>query len=515
MRASLGLIVFAVLSGGIGCLDFLESKSEDQFVADSGGDDTNTTIEDAELIDTRAANDIAAEAPPPLPDAVVPEAAPPAIVTLSGPEGTKIEAPAGAVPAGTTLSISIATTGYPAIPVSFAPAGKVFAFLPHGTKFLKPVTISVPFTATTSPVSLWTASPGGSWSVVPGAFASGPLMKATVSGFSYFAAGTSPPGGWKEVTGAIPSSSAVRGFAFLGGAIYAAHVSGVYRSLDNGESWTSVSTGLPTAKDVNAIVAHGTQLVAATAQGIYRCTPPTMTWTASSTGLPLSTFDSKPVSVRSLLSVAGGGLFVGVDHASAYYAGERVYYSTDNGATWGARAGGFAKREWAGSWPISFVAKGTVVWAGTFEAGLYWTSDGGFTWTAAGLAWNERVRGLANAGGTIFAGTTWAGLLKSATGAGSWTRIDDKVLTDAVAFWEIAALAADGTRLYADVAYKSVHYADDYGVTWKTWYGGLPRAGSGTPPQFVTIATDGKILIGSATTTWTTPFAHVYKTAVP
>ena len=109
-------------------------------------------------------------------------------VTLS--DGTKLEIPAGALPAGVT-TISITSARDPA-PAEYAAASPLYIFGPEGAVFSAPVTISFPFTArasTTDLTVLWSRSNGPGYdmlttSLAPTADATKFIASALVHHFS-------------------------------------------------------------------------------------------------------------------------------------------------------------------------------------------------------------------------------------------------------------------------------------------------------------------------------------------
>jgi hypothetical protein len=65
-----------------------------------------------------------------------------------GPEGASVRIPAGALTKDESISIRVAEPGqYPPLPGKYATLGKVFAFEPHGLKFLSPAILTLPVVA--------------------------------------------------------------------------------------------------------------------------------------------------------------------------------------------------------------------------------------------------------------------------------------------------------------------------------------------------------------------------------
>jgi hypothetical protein len=115
----------------------------------------------------------------------------PAGGTVVHDSGAGVEIPAGALAATTEIVVSTTTTGMPAIPSGLEANGSAFAMLPHGTAFMTPATVSIPFTAALVPDGatprLFKAEPGGSFAEIPATVSGGKLV-AQVTGFSFFQA---------------------------------------------------------------------------------------------------------------------------------------------------------------------------------------------------------------------------------------------------------------------------------------------------------------------------------------
>ncbi|MDP1825702.1 MAG: hypothetical protein Q8L48_20745 [Archangium sp.] len=110
--------------------------------------------------------------------------------TVSGPSGSRLDVPAGALKTPAELALTTATTGFPTLPS--AAGATVFALTPHGQTFEVPVTVTFP--AAAGQTRLLTAQPGGQWAPVAGARRVGDSLVAEVSHFSFFvtAASTRP-----------------------------------------------------------------------------------------------------------------------------------------------------------------------------------------------------------------------------------------------------------------------------------------------------------------------------------
>jgi uncharacterized delta-60 repeat protein len=142
------------------------------------------------------------EAPPapnaPAPNPPVPPPPPPpgtligaAGGTVTGPSGTKVVVPAGALNADVRILIEQTAVGAPALPGSFTVAGQTFAITPHGTVFTQPVTVTLPFDPALVPAGrtpeLYKTNAQNQWERVSNAVFGASTVTATTTSFSYWA----------------------------------------------------------------------------------------------------------------------------------------------------------------------------------------------------------------------------------------------------------------------------------------------------------------------------------------
>jgi uncharacterized delta-60 repeat protein len=115
--------------------------------------------------------------------------------TVSSPNGAQVLVPPGALAQATLIEVTPSSVGAPGLPAGVTAYGPIYAFTPHGTTFLTPVTITVPFDpalvpAGTIPVLYKTNATQTAFEVVPGSTVSGNFITAQVTGFSYAAPGS-------------------------------------------------------------------------------------------------------------------------------------------------------------------------------------------------------------------------------------------------------------------------------------------------------------------------------------
>jgi hypothetical protein len=110
---------------------------------------------------------------------------------VPGPDSVELRIPAGALTADTAFEIAVAEPGqYPPLSGQTV-SGKVYAFLPHGQKFLTPAIVALPnVSGSTSGVSALHADPNGAWTTVS-ATVSASDVEITVPSLSFYAVGSS------------------------------------------------------------------------------------------------------------------------------------------------------------------------------------------------------------------------------------------------------------------------------------------------------------------------------------
>lgn len=107
-------------------------------------------------------------------------------------DGTKIEVPAGALPEGVE-EISV-TSSPEAAPAEYKTVSPVFVFGPDGTVFLKPLKVTLPFTAppgtdTTKLTVLWSRPSGPGFDMVPTQFSASSTGYSAAAEVTHFSQG--------------------------------------------------------------------------------------------------------------------------------------------------------------------------------------------------------------------------------------------------------------------------------------------------------------------------------------
>jgi uncharacterized delta-60 repeat protein len=118
--------------------------------------------------------------------------------TVTGPAGSGVVIPAGALDRNVAMTVTQTSSGAPALPGDVIAVGPMFAFEPHGTTFTSAATLTIPFDPAQVPVggtvTLYKTTSGqASWETVPGITVGAGSISAPVASFSYLVAGVPRP----------------------------------------------------------------------------------------------------------------------------------------------------------------------------------------------------------------------------------------------------------------------------------------------------------------------------------
>jgi uncharacterized delta-60 repeat protein len=115
--------------------------------------------------------------------------------TVTGPNGSSVQIPAGALATSTAINVAQGSAGMPPLPAGFTAIGQMFLFTPHGTTFAVPVTVTLPFDPATVPAGrtpvLLKTNGQNQWVQVPNATFGASSVTGQITSFS-------------GLTGAIP-----------------------------------------------------------------------------------------------------------------------------------------------------------------------------------------------------------------------------------------------------------------------------------------------------------------------
>ena len=244
------------------------------------------------------------------------------------------------------------------------------------------------------------------------------------------------------------------------GTVYAGTESrGVFKSSDGGSRWHRARTGLPTAFEDQYATVNGIAVDPDEPQVVYAGT---------SHGVAVSTDGGSNWSRQTSTSLSEVSSFV-TGEAGTVLAGSLdrgVLRSTDRGAHWApANAGLTAVSVMA---IASDPSQPATVYLGTYESGLFRTTNAGRTWSAVDGVAPRNVRALAfdpRNHQTIYVGAVGARVLKSVDGGATWVGAG-RGLGDAEG---VEALAIDPRRpstLYAATD-EGVYRTVNRGTSWR------------------------------------------------
>lgn len=273
---------------------------------------------------------------------------------------------------------------------------------------------------------------------------------------------------------------------------------GIYKSTDEGISWNKLflndfswpidyfGLGINDSDDL---------FVGTNGAGIYRSTDLGLTWSAinqgftSSEGWVFAFDDIEHIYVGDgdhwgLFKSTNNGdswrflrkfgtLSIAIDSLNTVYVGtwDTLYKSTDDGVTWNALNNGLP------SVPIGsiLIKNDNEIFIGTgylfYGNGVYYSSDGGYSWSQRGLL-NEVVYSLAmHPSGIIFAGTMQNGVYRSKDNGQNWEQLNNGLINKNIYRLK---MASSNILFASSESDGGIYKSTDLGDTWQNV--GLPIA---------------------------------------
>ncbi|TAK54516.1 MAG: T9SS type A sorting domain-containing protein, partial [Bacteroidetes bacterium] len=219
-------------------------------------------------------------------------------------------------------------------------------------------------------------------------------------------------------------------------AIYAGTMgNSIFSSSFIGTGWRQTPLGT-TGSEITSFTGIDTFLFAGTDEGLYRTSNRGLTWT----NITSSTFGG---TAHSVAVNSGKEVFVGTNFG--------LYYSTDYGDSW--QAAGLASQQ------VFHVAidPSDKIAVSTGDSGIFVSQDNGASWDYAGLAGEDIISMAVNYAGEIFAGG-YGGVSRSTDNGLSWIqRTFDNTY--------VLALATRGRQVFAGT-YNGVFTSTNNGDTW-------------------------------------------------
>ena len=282
---------------------------------------------------------------------------------------------------------------------------------------------------------------------------------------------------WQTVN--FPYSGPIYCFTKSGNSIFAGTRSGIFNSVNNGNSW--VSSGLK-GTEIFSLMVHDNKIFAGSYNALFISEDNGVTWTNCA---------PEPFDSYYTLACSGNYIFAGTQNG--------MYISSDNGINW-------TSNQSIGDTINSLAVSGSYIFAGS-ENGLYYSLDNGISFIPTGL--NVEVNTIACNGMKVFAGSYSSGIFLSEDNGLSWSQINSgpssiysiiiigtKVLaanydglfisSDNGSNWTtvnidytnhiIISLAVIGTEIFAGTWSGSLFISADNGLSWALAYPGLINA---------------------------------------
>ncbi len=327
---------------------------------------------------------------------------------------------------------------------------------------------------------------------------------------------------WTSANSGMPSNVGVNALVVKNDTIVAGTSMGVFISPDSAASWIWTSVGLSNTTVLSLAVSPDNKNLFALVndESVNMSTDGAASW---STVFALANFYGPIYWIGrfgSMVLAGGGGAIAGskdngvtwswrdsantmfstcaaMDTGSRYlYAGARapqgIFRSTDTGATFVSVNAGFPTA--AGTYPaftaLEVTSLGATVFAGTWDKGVFVTTDFGATWTQRNTGLGAMsVKAIAAApnpagGSTVFATSLGTNSFMSQNSGATWTGMNVDVVTSLSAF----ANASGGYDIFAGTSTNTVFRSTDNGANWT-------RVGLGLPDSMVrVIAKSGTML---------------------
>lgn len=225
---------------------------------------------------------------------------------------------------------------------------------------------------------------------------------------------------------------------------------GIFRSTDNGTSWIQVNNGL-TNMDVTSFIVSGSTIFAGTLnRGIFRSDNNGDLWTPANNGM------DDYIGILSMWSDSADFVL-----GSIY---GYIYASDNSGVSW-RRLYGLPV-----TWISSLAVKDETVFAGTFNDGLFKTTNNGGAWEECenGIPFWLNIITLAIAGKDIYVGTG-DGIYVSENNGESWVALHNGLPNDL----DVNSIIITGNNIFAGTNDFGVYLSTDQGASWAPVNNGL------------------------------------------
>lgn len=264
--------------------------------------------------------------------------------------------------------------------------------------------------------------------------------------------------------------------------VYAARLSGLYRSADEGASWQNTFATLDQPLAATAVITVGETVFAGVKGAVLRSDDAGSNWHIAGLASPPPQVVALAVSPH----FADDGVIV------AGTADDGVFVSTDGGMNWVAWNFGLLDYHiFALAFSPNFNRDGTL-YAGT-ESGIFRSHNNGRSWNELSFPMTAApVLSLAAASHRLFAGTETNGIFTSEDGGASWQQSDNQKFDSAAnALWVSDTHPGNVWLLLED----SLLYSPSHGQTWEHKYSFPPEKSA---MAFAVVGNSDRMLVGFA-----------------
>lgn len=264
--------------------------------------------------------------------------------------------------------------------------------------------------------------------------------------------------------------------------VYAARLSGLYRSADDGASWQNTFETLDQPLAATAVVAVGETVFAGVKGAVLRSDDAGANWHMAGLASP----PPQVVALAVSPNFTDDGVIV------AGTADDGVFVSTDGGMNWVAWNFGLLDYHiFALAFSPNF-ANDHTLYAGT-ESGIFRSHNNGRSWNELPFPMTAApVLSLAATPQHLFAGTESSGVFSSEDGGASWQQDENQKFAASA-----NALRASDTRP-GDVLLlleDSLHYSSNQGQTWEHRHSFPPEKSA---MAFTVLGHSDHVLVGFA-----------------
>ncbi len=268
---------------------------------------------------------------------------------------------------------------------------------------------------------------------------------------------------WTRIWHSTSLNGAPVAFIQKGSILFFGGITGVIRSVDQGETWDALTGGQSgQAIQVKCFEKSGDTIFIGTRKGLFRSLNNCTNWTAASTGIP-----STPVGSNWITGMAKSG---GILYASTYQKG--IYKSTNLAVSWTASNNGLTDLR-----TQTVFTSGQELFAGTYYDGIYKSSDNAASWSLStqGL-YSQSINRFFQHGNTLYSGGG-QGISKSTDNGNNWTDANNDGLNGHIIGCGYGLtdqyLIKGGSYLFASTYQGLVYRSADNGATWQPVSGNI------------------------------------------